>query len=180
MLLAIISFCKITTRLSSISIPKSPLATITPSVSFKISSKLSIASFLSILAIILGCVEASFIFLAINFRKFLRFSPFFTKEIATKSTSFSKENSKSFLSLGVIISISKSAPGILTPLWFFIVPPSITLVSKYFPLFLATFSFIKPSSIKISCSFFKTLTIFFLSKKIKGLLFLSFTISPTS
>ena len=109
-----------------VSIPKSPLATITPQLDLQISSILSRPSRFSILEIIF----TEDLFLFISFCNSVISSALLTNESAIKSTPLLIPNFISSMSLVVIEGKLILTPGKLTCLFEPILPPSITLHSK--------------------------------------------------
>mmetsp|Transcript_32592 Transcript_32592/g.103865 ORF Transcript_32592/g.103865 Transcript_32592/m.103865 type:complete len:230 (-) Transcript_32592:752-1441(-) len=105
-------FCAVTTFSGGISIPRSPRATMTPSVARRMSSKLSRPSWFSIFEMILqlGAPASSRILRISNTCSALR-----TKEAKMKSTPSSAPSRRSALSFSDTAGRSRIAPGRLTP-----------------------------------------------------------------
>ncbi|EEQ36029.1 hypothetical protein CLUG_00151 [Clavispora lusitaniae ATCC 42720] len=124
--LAINCFCTTRTCGAGISIPKSPSATMTPSVSFKMSSKLLTPCWFSILAMIWMSLPSS----PKTFSISLMSLPVSMKEAKTMCTPFLTPNSRSALSFSDKAGKSTSVPGKLTPLWEQILPALTDLTFK--------------------------------------------------
>ena len=109
--IAIIFFWAANTSAAGISIPRSPRATMTPSVSFKISAKLLRPCLFSILAMIWMCWPSS----PRTWRIDLISSPRRMNEAKTISTLFLTPNRRSALSFSERAGRSTSVLGRLTP-----------------------------------------------------------------
>ena len=146
-----ISFCAIGTRSIGISTPKSPRATITLSTSWRIESRLSIASARSSFAI-----TGALLPILSKYALASRTSwPVRTKETATQSTPCSTPNRRAALSSSVITGRSMDTPGRLTPLYEEMVPPLRTRVDTSRPSVSSTSRHTVPSAMKIRLPWLK-------------------------
>ena len=140
------SFCFKGTSSAGISRPKSPLATIKPSASWSIASRLRIASGFSILAII-GILCFEFWLISSSSSQTSSFD--LTKESANQSKPFFIANKASVLSFSVRAGNESFVLGRFTPFLDFRSPPWITLVLTKSFLFVSRISkMILPSSTK--------------------------------
>src|SRR5579862_2826345 len=147
-----IRFCSSGTSAAPISTPRSPRATITASVSARMSSSASIASAFSIFAITCACELCCWI----SACRSRTSAAERTNESATKSTPVSSANSRSSLSLRVNDGIGIGTPGRLTPLCELTRPPTTTVATAR-PLSTAsTRRRTSPSSIRTSCPAWST------------------------
>ncbi len=121
-----IFFWAIGTVAGGISTPRSPLATMTPSVTRMIASRFSNASGRSSLAIIGILARSGFMARMASRTISISFAER-TKEIATASTPWSSPKAKSSRSLAVKPGMARSDPGKFTPLCELSGPPSKTL-----------------------------------------------------
>mmetsp|Transcript_13131 Transcript_13131/g.33535 ORF Transcript_13131/g.33535 Transcript_13131/m.33535 type:complete len:200 (-) Transcript_13131:596-1195(-) len=143
--LAIIIFCAMKTFSGGISIPRSPRATMTPSVSSRISSKLRTPSWFSILEIILMLLPASPRHSRTSSTSaFLRMN-----EAKTMSTPFSTPNWRSLRSLGESAGSDTGTSGRLTPFFDPSMPVLMTVHLRVSPLMAVTVSVMRPSSMYI-------------------------------
>ena len=141
--LRMISFCMMGTCSMGTSTPKSPLATITPSLSIIISRRFFNASGISILAI-------TFILLSLSFIIFFSSTisiVFLTNDNATQSNFCSMIKSRSIKSFSVKEGMVSSLSGRFTPFLGVSIPPRVTLslISVSFKIS-NTFNSIFPSS----------------------------------
>ena len=140
-------FCMIGKSCKGISTPKSPLATIMPSVTSMISSIFATASGFSILAITFDSFPAAAI---LAFKSTIS-SAFLTKDKPIHSMSFSNPNCKSMISFSVKLGNETSVCGKLKPFLDFRRPPVTTLASTSVAFkILSIFNSILPSSIRIN------------------------------
>jgi hypothetical protein len=142
--------CAAKTFSKSISTPRSPRATITPSEASKMPSKLSTPSWFSIFDIICGMrVFWSGQHLSMKARQLRTFRADLTNESATKSAPVSTAHWMSSLSFGVKAGRSNMDPGRLTPFLALIGPAfSAIAVTESLPMFVTT-SEMSPSSSRI-------------------------------
>src|SRR5580765_1766520 len=145
--LRMIRFWRSGTSAGPISTPRSPRATITASVSARMSSRTSIASDFSIFAITCACEPAC----SSSARRSRTSAGERTKESATKSTPVSTAHSMSARSLRVSEGIGTGTPGRLTPLCELTRPPTTTAQLARPPSTSSTWSRTSPSSISTSC-----------------------------
>mmetsp|Transcript_12108 Transcript_12108/g.19553 ORF Transcript_12108/g.19553 Transcript_12108/m.19553 type:complete len:204 (-) Transcript_12108:481-1092(-) len=123
---SIISFCAKNIFSVGISIPRSPRATITPSDSCRMSSKLTRPSWFSTLEMILMVAPAS----PSTWRMYVTSLPFRTKDAAMKSIPLGTPQPRmSSLSFSVIVGRSTTTPGRLT---FFLSPSMAVLAQRHF------------------------------------------------
>ncbi|OQA06264.1 MAG: hypothetical protein BWY65_02230 [Firmicutes bacterium ADurb.Bin373] len=140
-----IVFCSSGTSSTGISTPRSPLATIIPSETLIISSRLFTARLLSILEIISRQPPAS----STIWRIARTSAAFLINEAAIKSSLCSTPNIMSWISLSVIDGRLIATPGTLTPFWLVNSPPFMTVHCISVSDVDKTFMAIKPSATSI-------------------------------
>mmetsp|Transcript_21200 Transcript_21200/g.41138 ORF Transcript_21200/g.41138 Transcript_21200/m.41138 type:complete len:288 (-) Transcript_21200:102-965(-) len=138
----IIRFCCTNTWVASISIPRSPRATMMPSLASRMSSKLSIPSWFSIFEMII-------VSSGISFRISLTSSALRINDAKMISTFWETPNLMSSLSFSESAGRVTFAPGRFTPFRFEIIPPFFTTQWTSVSSIFSTSNAIKPSSINI-------------------------------